>query len=145
MQVTCIMNITQEEKVHLQDSGLKGTKPRLAVLHVLEEQHRPLDVAEILHGLEEHHIAADQATVYRILDTFTQKGLIERLEFHEGKFRYERAGEDHHHLICESCGKVEDMSDCNIGELEKDVKKKKGFQVKRHALEFYGLCQQCQH
>lgn len=137
------MKILSTEKSQLQYYHLKGTKPRVAVLHVLKEENRPLDVNEILNGLEAHKIAADQATIYRILDIFSQKGLIQRFEFQEGKFRYEKAGEDHHHLICEKCGRIEDISDCNIGELEKEVAQKKKFKVKRHALEFYGLCNKC--
>lgn len=133
------------EKTQLIAQGLKGTKPRLAVLHILEEEHRPLAVAEILERLKDHDIAADQATVYRILDLFTQKQLVDRYAFQEGKYRYELAGKDHHHLICETCGRIEDISDCNIPELESDIHKKKGFLVKRHALEFYGICQLCQH
>lgn len=138
------MQISHTEKIQLQDSGLKGTKTRVAVLHILSEENRPLDVAEIINGLEKHNIAADQATVYRILDIFAQKGLIQRFEFQEGKFRYEKSGDDHHHLICEQCGKIEDISDCDINDLEKDIQKKKGFTVKRHSLEFFGLCQNCQ-
>lgn len=135
--------ISQHHKSSLQTSGLKGTKPRLAVLHILEEENRPVDVTDITSSLEKHNIAADQATVYRILDTFVQKGLVHKLEFHEGKFRYEKAGMDHHHLICEQCGRIEDISDCNIPGLEKEIKKKKGFVVKRHSLEFFGVCKNC--
>jgi Fur family transcriptional regulator, ferric uptake regulator len=143
MQVIRIMNILSEKPTII-ESGLKGTKSRLAVMHILEEEKRPLDVSEILYGLKEHNVTTDQATVYRILDIFSQKGLVHRFEFGEGKFRYEKAGEDHHHLICENCGRIEDISDCNISILEKEIQKKKGFTVTRHSLEFFGTCNRCQ-
>jgi len=127
----------------LQNANLKATNARKVALHFFEKENRPIDAEEILAHLRKHDLETDRATVYRILDIFFKKGIINRFEFQEGKFRYELAGSDHHHLICEKCGKIEDISDCNIAGLEKDIKKKKGFVVKRHSLEFYGVCRLC--
>lgn len=128
----------------LNEVGLKVTQPRLAVLSFLGHTNQPLTADEIYEHLRAEHDEADRATIYRILDSFYRKGLTTRLEFGEGKYRYELAGDDHHHLICESCSSVTDISDCNIAELEKEITRKKGFTVKRHSLEFYGLCSSCQ-
>ncbi len=128
----------------LQQAELKVTGARLAVLDYLASSQKPLDADEIFHHLKTEHEQVDKVTVYRILDSFFQKGLVKRLDFQEGKFRYEKTGEEHHHLICENCGSIEDMSDCNISELEKEIRLKKHFQVKRHSLEFFGLCNLCQ-
>ncbi len=128
----------------LQSLSLKVTPARLGILDFLAESGGPVDVEAVYKHLAKEHIEADRATVYRILDIFYQKGIITRFEFQEGKFRYELAGSDHHHLICEECGKIEDIADCGIEELEKTIKRKKGFLVKRHALEFFGLCKTCQ-
>ena len=139
------MHISLTNKSHVTDRGLKGTKPRMAVLHILEEEAKPMDVSEILEGLNKHKINVDQATVYRIVDSFFKRGLIVRVDFQEGKFRYERImGPEHHHLICESCGKIEDITDCKIAEFQKNVSDTKGFLIKRHSLEFFGLCNNCQ-
>lgn len=139
------MNINNTDKTIIVRSGLKATRSRIAVLHILEEKNKPLDVAEIIIGLKKHSIRADQATVYRIVDSFFKKGLVSRLNFQEGKFRYEKTGTgEHHHLICESCGKTEDISDCNIVEFQENTARKKGFLIKRHSLEFFGLCKSCQ-
>lgn len=125
--------------------GFKKTPSRIAVLDVLQDERRPLDVGEILTFLQGRNIEINQATVYRMLDAFYKNGLIHRFEFQEGKYRYEIAGRrDHHHLICENCGQIADISDCGVGELEDEIQAKKKFLVKRHALEFYGLCQNCQ-
>ncbi len=124
--------------------GLKKTKARYAILHIFEEEKRPLDVVEIDHYLKKHEINVDRATVYRMLETFLEKGIVYRLEFGEGKFRYELAGSDHHHLVCENCGRIEDISDCGIEEWEKKIRLKKQFLVKHHSLEFFGLCEDCQ-
>ncbi|HLD01363.1 MAG TPA: Fur family transcriptional regulator [Patescibacteria group bacterium] len=128
----------------LQKANLKVTHAREAVLMYLTETDAPVDVLNIVAWLGQKNINVDKVTVYRILDAFYKKRIIDRIEFGEGKFRYELSGSDHHHLICEQCGNIEDISDCNIGILEKEIAKKKHFLVKRHALEFYGLCQNCQ-
>jgi len=128
----------------LQNAGLESTPVRQAVLHIIEEQKSPIDVASIVSSLESHNIKADKVTVYRILDLLAEKGLIARLEFQEGKFRYEVATSDHHHLICLNCGKIDAIEDNWIEDLEKEIKQKKGFIVQRHSIEFYGLCAECQ-
>lgn len=128
----------------LQNANLKATNARKVTLHFLEKTNRPIDADQILEHLRLHDLETDRATVYRILDVFFKKGLINRFEFQEGKFRYELKGEDHHHLICEKCGVIEDISDCSISTLEKEIRAKKGFLVKHHALEFYGVCKSCQ-
>ena len=76
-----------------------------------------------------------------MLDAFLTHGIITRIEFQEGKFRYELTGEEHHHLLCSNCGKIEDISDCNLSGLEEEIRQKKGFLVKRHVLEFFGCDQ----
>ncbi len=133
MQVVCIMDT------------LKKTKGREAVLQVLQDEKTPVDASHIQNHLTEQEISVNPATIYRILDMFYRQGIVHRFEFREGKFRYELSSkEDHHHLICEKCGTIEDISDCNIPQLEKEIMKKKNFLVKHHALEFFGVCQQCQ-
>lgn len=131
-------------QIILRNFDLKSTPARLTILSYLSEQQAPQAVEDIISHIASEHKAVDRVTVYRILETFFQKGLIKRLELGEGKYRYELAGEDHHHLICESCGAIEDISDCNISELEKEIVHKKKFLVKRHSLEFFGVCRSCQ-
>ena len=124
---------------------LKKTKGREAILDVLGTEQTPVDVSHIQTHLDEKAVSINPATLYRILDTFYKEGIVHRFEFREGKYRYELSSkEDHHHLICDNCGIIEEISDCNIPRLEKDIQKKKGFLVKHHSLEFFGLCQNCQ-
>jgi Fur family ferric uptake transcriptional regulator len=124
---------------------LKKTKGREAILDVLETEQSPVDVSHIQNHLHEKAVQVDPATIYRILDAFYKNGIVHRFEFHEGKFRYELSSkQDHHHLICEGCGNIEDIANCNINTVKKDIATKKGFLVKHHSLEFFGLCKNCQ-
>ena len=140
MNISVIHDCRQELRL----VDLKVTPARIAVLKLLEETDQPLDVAAIIDSLEEQGIKADQATAFRIMNIFTDKGLTKQLQLNESKFRYEKTGDEHHHLVCERCGTIEDISDCNITDLENDIRLKKGFLVKRHSLEFFGVCQSCQ-
>lgn len=140
------MNIKSHDcKEELREHALKATPNRLAVLNLLERIDKPIDVATIIDYLKQHDIDMDPVTAFRIMNLFTDKGLTKKVEFQEGKSRYELLNNsDHHHLVCENCGDVEDISDCRIGELEQDIEQKKKFLVKRHSLEFFGICKNCQ-
>ncbi|MCL5784134.1 MAG: transcriptional repressor [Patescibacteria group bacterium] len=132
-------------KTELREADLKATPARLAALKVLEASNKPLDVATIRLELKRSGINTDPATVFRMMNSFSDKGIVRGVNLQESKLRYEHAAKkEHHHLLCQSCSAIEDISDCNINALEKGIEKKKGFLVKSHALEFYGLCQKCQ-
>ena len=125
----------------LKEKGLKATTARIAVLDLLDKENNPTDVVTIADKL---NTQTDQATIYRILDVLTQKEIINKLEFGEGKYRYEINSHDHHHLICNNCGRIEDIEDKYMEKFEKEIKDKKGFLVKSHSLEFFGVCKPCQ-
>jgi len=136
---------THDCKSELKNVNLKVTPARLGVLQVLEKSTKPVDIATVTQYLDKKQIKVDQATVFRIINMFTEKGLVVPVQFNEGKFRYEYGPTaDHHHFICEHCGTIEDISDCHIDELEKEISQKKKLLIKRHSLEFFGLCPNCQ-
>jgi len=124
---------------------LKTTPAREAVLELLYEARAPLDVGAIIGYLSKTGIETDPATIFRMMNTFTEKGITRQIQLHEGKARYELASlPEHHHLVCEKCGRIEDISNCAIQPLEEEIASKKKFLVKRHSLEFFGVCRSCQ-
>lgn len=138
--------IIHDCKEELREVDLRATPARLAVMSFLEKTEEPVDVNSVIDYLNINSIKTDPATVFRIMNLLTQKGITNPIQFQEGKTRYELSSkDDHHHLICENCGKIEDISDTIVPELEKEIHKKSGFLVKRHSLEFFGLCPLCQH
>jgi len=137
--------IKHDCKTELNDVDLRATPARLALLNLLEDSDKPVDVQSMIDYLARKDIAADPATVFRIVNMFTEKGLTKQIQLQEGKFRYELASKaDHHHLVCTRCGEIQDMSDCNIDVLENNIEKKKNFKVTSHSLEFFGVCANCQ-
>lgn len=129
----------------LRQFKLKATPARLAVMKYLEETKEPVDVSMVIDYLRRRDVDTDPATVFRIMKAFTDKGLTKQVQFLEGKKRYELAGKgDHHHLICTDCGKIEDVEDKVMSDLEKEIFQNKHFKVKSHVLEFFGICKNCQ-
>lgn len=128
----------------LKSAGLRATKPRVRVLSILEESSIPLSVADIATLLRRPKV--DQVTIYRTLESFVHAGLVHHVELHQGRSFFELATRGHHHhLVCRSCGRIEDVEGCELDEIEKRIAKKtKNFNaVTSHALEFFGDCNQC--
>ncbi|HSA83523.1 MAG TPA: Fur family transcriptional regulator [Patescibacteria group bacterium] len=132
-------------KNELNEAQLRATPARIALMQLLEKSDKPLDVQTMIDFLDKKDIKTDPATVFRIVNMFTEKGLVKPIQLNEGKFRYELSTKAaHHHLVCERCGNIEDISNCNIAALENDIEKKKHFKVTSHSLEFFGVCESCQ-
>lgn len=132
-------------KAELRKADLKVTPARLGVLEALEGSEKPQDVNYIEKYLKTNKIKADKVTIFRIINALTEKGIIRPVQLNEGKLRFEHSSvSEHHHFLCDNCGSIEDISDCHIDELEEKIKNKKGLLIKRHSLEFFGLCPACQ-
>lgn len=125
-------------------SIVKKTPARTAAMEFLSLVDSPVDIEQIINYLRSKSLNTNKVTVYRIIEHFYKEGIVNRLDLQEGKFRYELAKSDHHHLICDNCGKIDAVSDTVIPEMEKEIQKKQNFLVKRHSLEFFGLCDNCQ-
>lgn len=123
---------------------LRVTPARLGVLDILEHAAMPIDVSTVIHGLRTKRIKADEVTVFRIINTFCEKGIIKPIQLNENKFRYEYADKPkHHHFICEQCGDISDVQGCAMGKFEAAIEKMTGGKVTRHSLEFFGTCRRC--
>ena len=129
----------------LRNISLKATPARVAVLKFLEKTEKPVDVATMIEDLERNNIKADQATVFRIISVFTDRGLTRQIELNEGKSRYElRSLPHHHHAVCTTCGAVQDIGHCEVRGIEKKVKRHLGFTTNNHKVELFGICANCQ-
>lgn len=128
----------------LNRAGHKYTKPREAVAEVLLEAHRHLSAPEIIEAVADIDPAVGRMTVYRTLDLFTRLGLI-RPVFQEGTTaRYVvMADGHHHHVICQSCGRVIHFDQCPLDELTSYLEAKYNCTISGHLLEFFGRCDQC--
>lgn len=132
-------------KDELKRVDVKITPVRLFAMKFFESAKQPVDVAQILSYFKNNNIKADPATIFRMVNVFVEKGILKRIDFGEGKTRYELSNKgDHHHLICTSCGHIESVEDSHMSNFEAEIKNNKGFIVKSHSLEFFGICLNCQ-
>ena len=129
----------------LKAGGKKLTKPRKALLEVLESSPLPITAAEVHARLRKGRHVPDLVTVYRNLAMLQELGLVNPVGLHEGQMRYEvRYGREHHHHIqCRGCGLIVDLLLCPLKKLTDLVERQTKFSVEGHALEFFGWCPQC--
>ncbi len=141
------MNYTAVQIIEfLRSRGHRITKVRSAMLKILAHNEKPLAVPELIERLKEAGIIVNKTTVYREIEFLQSQNMVKSIYLGEDKKRYELVGEDHHHhLICISCEKVEDVELSNdLTHEEKRIQKEKKFKIQRHSLEFFGLCRKCQ-
>ena len=129
----------------LKSTGLKATLPRLKILEIFQKgAQRHMTAEDVFRVLLEERSDIGLATVYRVLTQFEQAGILERSNFESGKAVYElNEGTHHDHLICTSCGKVEEFYDAEIERRQQMIAKDKGWILQDHAMSLYGLCADC--
>lgn len=120
--------------------GLRMTGQRRVIAQVLEESDDHPDVEELYARASAMDAAISIATVYRTVKLFEEAGILERLEFGDGRARYEDAERDHHdHLIDLQTGEVIEFVDPEIEELQERIAAKLGYDLRGHRLELYGV------
>ncbi len=127
----------------LREVGLKVTAPRLAVLRALAE-HPHADADTVFRAVRGELPTTSLQAVYGVLGAFADAGLVRRIEPAGSSARYERrVGDNHHHLVCRECGRVEDV-DCVVGEQAcLTPSSTHGFRVAEAEVTFWGTCPAC--
>lgn len=121
-------------------NGLRLTGQRRIIAQVLEDSDDHPDVEELYSRATAIDSGISIATVYRTVKLFEEAGIIERLEFGDGRARYEDAERDHHdHLIDINSGEVIEFVDPEIEELQERIAAKLGYELRGHRLELFGV------
>lgn len=133
------------EKKDLKDAGLKVTLPRMKILEYLEiSDIRHQSAEDIYKKLLSEGEEIGLATVYRVLTQFEAAGLVSRHHFEGGHAVFELNESGHHdHIVCVTCGKVEEFYDDIIESQQLKVAKAKGYRITEHSLTLYGKCPDC--
>lgn len=120
--------------------GLRMTGQRRIIGQVLQDSADHPDVEELYARASALDAGISIATVYRTVKLFEEAGILERLEFGDGRARYEDAERDHHdHLIDMNSGEVIEFVDPEIEELQEKIAAKLGYSLRGHRLELYGV------
>lgn len=126
----------------LKSSGLKATLPRIKILEVFQHAaERHMSAEDVYKTLLAEGADIGLATVYRVLMQFEQAGLLLRSNFESGKSVFElNEGQHHDHLVCLTCGRVEEFFDPEIERRQRAVAEMRGFELQDHALALYARC-----
>ena len=127
-------------------TGLRQGGARRAVVELLGEQNCCLTAQEIQDRLRASNRTVGIASVYRILELLTREGFVQKIDLGSGIYRYEPVqphGDHHHHLVCDSCGKVEPFEDGALERALGRVEQSSGYDVSLHDVVLHGSCGDC--
>lgn len=134
----------------LREKGLKVTNQRLTVLETMAAHPgEHLTTEEIYDLVKEKEPEIGLATVYRTVQVLFDLKVIDKVSFDDGFTRYElrgldqKTGHQHHHAICNKCGKVYSFQDDLLDALEQALFDSMGFVVTNHEVKLYGTCKEC--
>jgi len=131
------------------DRQYKFTSQRQTILRAFTDHPgRHLSAEDVYNIVRKEAPELGLATVYRTLELLGELDILKKLDFGDGRRRYEinetSTPHHHHHLICLDCGMVREFGDDLLETLETAVSRKRNFKIVDHQLKFYGYCQECQ-
>lgn len=139
-----------ELKEHLKQKQFKMTVQRQRVLSVFNENvEKHLSAEDVYKIMQAEKDGIGLATIYRTLELLCSIGMLAKVNFGDGRARYELNNETethhHHHLLCLACDKIMEIDNDLFEELESEIADKNGFQIIDHNVTFFGYCKECQN
>lgn len=133
-----------EPEQMLRAASLRVTKPRVAVINAVHA-HPHADTDTVLSAVREADPEVSHQAVYDVLKVLTEAGIVRRIQPKDSVARYEsRVGDNHHHVVCRSCGAIADV-DCATGSAPcLDASNDNGFQIEEAEVIYWGTCPKCQ-
>jgi Fe2+ or Zn2+ uptake regulation protein len=134
-------------ELRLSDAGQRYTSKRRDLVAALRRIGRPVAIADLVRGRRR----MPQSSVYRNLSVLEQAGAVRRVITEEGIARYELAEDltkHHHHLVCRSCGAVEDVTiparlERTVERTLADAAAAADFEGAVHRVDLIGTCRNC--
>jgi Fur family ferric uptake transcriptional regulator/Fur family peroxide stress response transcriptional regulator len=124
----------------LKNGNLKATIQRTSILQAIDQAGH-INIDEIYDHVKELYPTLSLATIYKNIILMQQNGVIIEVPMNGEKSKYELKKEDHIHLICQSCGTIQDSK---ITPNRQKALKIENFQIKYSQINLYGLCLSCQ-
>lgn len=123
----------------------RQTKTKTVVETVFRSTPAPINLESLVTIVRCELPTTAYSTVYRIVQQFEADGLIHRIDWRERGARYEWAERPHHHhLVCQDCHKVVDLTDADVHYDDSLVASRTGFVITSHSVELSGICDDCQ-
>jgi len=138
------MSCSAEYAPQLRSLGFRVTLQRMAILHVLRHSGGHLSPVEVYSRARRTVRGLTPPTVYRTLDFLAKNGLAWSANSGHGHLVYEIAGNKHHHVICQSCGRATGVKPALLTNVYAKLESASGYLLMRNHVTFFGLCPQCQ-
>ena len=119
------------------------TTQRLVILQELKQLHSHPTVNELYQLVRQRLPTVSIATVYRNLEILCSEGLAQKMDIPGTQRRFDGETNNHYHVRCVACGRVEDVDFDPIPNIEQTIKNRSNYKVLSHRLEFIGLCPDC--
>lgn len=130
-------------KTELKAHKIQFTEQRVLILDALKNAPGPLTIHDLMHELE-HKV--DLSTLYRSVELFEKKGIINKTELKEPLSSVYQYNKDKHthYIICTQCKDILIIEECPLHDYEQKIALTTGYQIQEHQLNLYGLCPKCQ-
>lgn len=129
----------------LKIKNYKMTPQRKTIIDFfLKNPEKHLSAEDVFLEIKKTNPELGLATVYRTLDLLADLEILKKMNFDDGRFRYEFSNDDtHYHLICLNCDKVIEFENEILETLTTVIAEKHDFKVVDHQIKFYGYCKEC--
>jgi Fur family ferric uptake transcriptional regulator len=127
----------------LSERGFRETDARRSIVESVLNKDGQFNARQLHDELRPWGVG--RATVFRTLDLLVELGVLNRLHTDERCSSYiVCADQHHHHLVCERCGAVQEISDARVERAVRAMAVESGFRAREHHLEIVGVCERCQ-
>ena len=127
----------------LRNKGYKATPQRIAICRIALHSREHPTAQRIYDEVKKVHPTVSLATVYKTLQVLRDLDLIQELNLHQGQTRFDPCIKPHINLICQQCGKIEDLDDPTAREISERVSAATKFKPNGQRIDVYGICQKC--
>lgn len=125
------------------EQGVPLTVQRRTILEALADREDHPTADQVFETVTSRLPGLSRTTVYRVLETLVQLGVIHKATHLGSAARYDPNTERHHHLTCLSCHKVMDVEDERVHKIDFPRSASKGFEVMDYSVHFKGYCPDC--
>lgn len=128
----------------LREKGYRLTPQRLMILQAIESSRDHISAEEIYAQVAAKYPDVNISTVYRTLELLKKLGMVYEIDLGEGRIRYHAEGSGHHHhLVCQTCGRVIDIDEAALSALKDVLLKDYGFRADLRHVAIFGQCGSC--